>query len=188
MITLPEVYSSVNTENRIIFFCYFFIIYDILISEGGEKMTIGEKIKRIRKEKGLTQKKLGQLCGINEVQIRQYEIGKANPKIETVDKIATGLGIPIYDLLGESIESAMKNVTDNIKNENTFLNYLLSLGYEYIPTLDNDIIGDGSDRGIYIKDESITIPLTKEEFRNLENDIIRDVEIEIYKLRKQKNL
>lgn len=60
-----------------------------------EKVTVGENIKKIRKQKGLTQKRLGELCGINEVQIRRYEIGKANPKIETVDKIASALGVKL---------------------------------------------------------------------------------------------
>ncbi|NBK00664.1 XRE family transcriptional regulator [bacterium 1xD8-48] len=55
-------------------------------------MTAGENIKRIRKEKGLTQKQLGELCGMNEVQIRRYELGGANPKFETVAKIAKALG------------------------------------------------------------------------------------------------
>ena len=64
-----------------------------------EKMTVGENIRNIRKEKGLTQKKLAELCGINEVQIRQYELGKANPKIETISKIADALNVPIGKIL-----------------------------------------------------------------------------------------
>lgn len=64
-------------------------------------MTVGENIKRIRREKGLTQKKLGELCGINEVQIRRYELGgkNANPKIETLHKIASGLEVSIILLI-----------------------------------------------------------------------------------------
>ena len=62
-------------------------------------MTVGENIRKIRKEKGLTQKQLGKLCQMNEVQIRQYELGKANPKIETVDKIASALGVNIVDIM-----------------------------------------------------------------------------------------
>lgn len=66
-------------------------------------MTIGERIKKIRKEKGFTQKSLGQKCGINEVQIRHYEIGKSTPKISTVGKIASALEVPIQVLLGLSL-------------------------------------------------------------------------------------
>ncbi len=64
------------------------------------KILIGEKIKKYRKEKGLTQKKLGELCGINEANIRKYELGKANPKIETIEKIAKALGTTADELRG----------------------------------------------------------------------------------------
>jgi transcriptional regulator with XRE-family HTH domain len=62
-------------------------------------MTIGENIRRIRKEKGLTQKQLGELCGINEANIRKYELGKANPKVQTVDKIARALGVDTIKII-----------------------------------------------------------------------------------------
>lgn len=61
-------------------------------------MTVGENIKRIRKGKGLTQKKLGELCGIAESNIRKYESGKQNPKIETIDKIAHALNVPLAQI------------------------------------------------------------------------------------------
>ncbi len=64
------------------------------------KILIGEKIKKYRKEKGLTQKKLGELCGINEANIRKYELGKANPKIETIEKIAKALETTADELRG----------------------------------------------------------------------------------------
>lgn len=63
-------------------------------------MTIAEKIKAIRKERGLTQKQFGDLCGIHEVQIRKYERGEVTPKMETIKKIADGLGVHPSDLIG----------------------------------------------------------------------------------------
>ena len=48
-------------------------------------MTVGEKIKYIRKEKGLTQKELGIILGdISQQQIGQWETGKANPMQDKV--------------------------------------------------------------------------------------------------------
>ena len=58
-------------------------------------MPTGTKIKEIRKQKGLTQKQLGDLCGIADSNIRKYENGKQNPKIETLQKIADALETPI---------------------------------------------------------------------------------------------
>lgn len=63
-------------------------------------MTISEKIKAIRKERGLTQKQFGDLCGIHEVQIRKYERGEVTPKMENIKKIADGLGVHPSDLIG----------------------------------------------------------------------------------------
>lgn len=60
--------------------------------------TVGENIKRIRKEKGLTQSELGRKLGISQTMIVQYESGRRNPKIETVQKIANALQVPISEI------------------------------------------------------------------------------------------
>jgi len=143
-------------------------------------MKVGERIREFRIAKGWTQKELAFNSGLAEITIRQYEKGKRTPKTKQLQEIASVLDVSINELLGINPIQTLSNMTK-------FLNYLDSLGYEYIPTIDA-VIGDDYDRGIYIKDESITIPLTKEEFENLENEIMRDVETEIYKLRKQRNL
>ncbi|MBC5712748.1 helix-turn-helix transcriptional regulator [Roseburia sp. BX1005] len=63
-------------------------------------MSIGETIKRIRLEKGLTQKQLGKrLNGISQQQIGQWETGKSNPKIETIQKIADALDTDVMAFL-----------------------------------------------------------------------------------------
>lgn len=61
-------------------------------------MTTGQKIKQLRKEKGLTQKDLGKLIGMSYQQIGQYENGKRKPKTETLRKIANALEVPISEL------------------------------------------------------------------------------------------
>lgn len=54
-------------------------------------MNTGKKIKLIRTMRGLTQKELAEKVGTHEVMIRKYEIGKAIPKDEQLQKIATAL-------------------------------------------------------------------------------------------------
>lgn len=73
--------------------------------KGGERMsqTIGEKIREIRKARGLTQKELGEKAGIAEPTIRRYELGKLNPKIETVKKIADALGVEAWTLVDPAV-------------------------------------------------------------------------------------
>ena len=62
-------------------------------------MSIGKNIKAIRKEKGLTQKKLAELSGIAEITIRQYEAEKYRPKVEQLEKLAAALGVTIIDII-----------------------------------------------------------------------------------------
>ncbi|MEA5055948.1 MAG: helix-turn-helix transcriptional regulator [Anaerotignum propionicum] len=61
----------------------------------GEGKSKGERIKEIRKKRGLTQKRLGELCAIDEANIRKYETGKQNPRYETIVKIALALDFPV---------------------------------------------------------------------------------------------
>ena len=77
-------------------------------------MTVGENIRKLRKERGLTQKQLGELCGINEANIRKYEADKQNAKIETIEKIAQALGVPIR-AIKESITWEKRKNTEEIR-------------------------------------------------------------------------
>ena len=112
-------------------------------------MTVGENIRRIRKEKGLTQKKLGELCGINEVQIRRYELGgkNSNPKKETLEKIANALGVQLYDLIS-NLYSADTPREVSIEHPIAFpglekklleIGYSIGYGCDYVETDDDDI-------------------------------------------------
>ena len=62
-------------------------------------MTIGEKIRSIRKEKGLTQQALGQLLGVTQATVGQYETNTNPPKIETLQRIAAALGVSVGQLI-----------------------------------------------------------------------------------------
>ncbi len=72
-------------------------------------MSIGDKIKALRKENGLTQKKLGELSNTSETTIKQYELGKRQPRIEQLEKIA--------DALNVSVSILIDNNTLNITND-----------------------------------------------------------------------
>ena len=57
------------------------------------KMSIGEQIRTIRKQKGLTQEQLAEKLGIPASTIRKYESGKVQPKTERLFDIASKLGV-----------------------------------------------------------------------------------------------
>ena len=87
--------------------------------EKGTKMKVGQKIKRLRKFRGLTQKGLGLKCGFKEqsadVRIAQYESGTRTPKIKILENISQALNAnPKYlrDHSGDSIEDIMFKLFD----------------------------------------------------------------------------
>lgn len=105
-------------------------------------MTVGENIKKLRKERGLTQKQLGELCGINEANIRKYEADKQNAKIETIEKIAQALGVPIR-AIKESITWEEHQNTEEVKQleQSTYL-------FEGIVVALEEIYGDVEEKSV----------------------------------------
>jgi transcriptional regulator with XRE-family HTH domain len=60
--------------------------------------SLGENIKSAREASGLTQAELGKLIGVTGVAIMRYEKGLREPKLETLQKIASALKVDIYSL------------------------------------------------------------------------------------------
>lgn len=68
---------------------------------------IGDNIKRIRKQSGLSQQDLAERCGISKSQLSRMESGEQeNPLIKTIIPIATALGVSLDEIVfGEDAES-----------------------------------------------------------------------------------
>jgi transcriptional regulator with XRE-family HTH domain len=58
---------------------------------------INEKLKKIRKERGLSLRALAEKSGISKSTLNDIENGKSNPTTETLAKIAKALDIKISD-------------------------------------------------------------------------------------------
>ena len=58
-------------------------------------MTLGEKLREARANAHITQAQLGNMCGLSQQRIAQYENGYRQPKAETLTKIINAL----YDAL-----------------------------------------------------------------------------------------
>lgn len=56
-------------------------------------MTVGENIKRIRKQRGLTQSELSHIAGIHNRMLQRYENGDCIPKQDRLNTIANALEI-----------------------------------------------------------------------------------------------
>lgn len=85
-------------------------------------MDFGENMKRIRKSRKLSQHALGDILGIRQQSVAQYEKSQNAPKFETVQKIANALEVPVSILYGDNVippESflSMVNQVMDAKNE-----------------------------------------------------------------------
>lgn len=150
-----------------------------------ELVQIGTRIKLLRKERNLKQYELSERTGIPCSTLANYENNKREPNQEQIEKIAGALGITVYKLLGISTEQLLQPVNE----EAIFLNYLSSIGIEYLPTIDNPYPEyDESDRGIYWKSKDITIPLTKKEYEIFRKNIQEDAEKELQRIQQYKKI
>lgn len=70
-------------------------------------MNIGDIIKRLRKERGLTQEQLGNIIGVQKSAIAKYESGRVeNLKRASIEKLANYFGVSPSYLLGINDDTA----------------------------------------------------------------------------------
>lgn len=75
-------------------------------------MSVGENIKILRKNNGLSQKQLADKVELSEITIRRYEKGINKPSVEVIYKLAEALEVSVYQIIGEQYESAVKDFSD----------------------------------------------------------------------------
>jgi transcriptional regulator with XRE-family HTH domain len=65
---------------------------------------VGETLRRIRKEKGISLQELADLTEVSKLTLGNIERGEANPSLTVIWKIANGLTIPISALIKDNQE------------------------------------------------------------------------------------
>ena len=65
-------------------------------------MNVGERIIELRTAKGLTTNKLANLAGVSQSHLREIELGKRNPTVETLSFFCDALGISLSDFFNEN--------------------------------------------------------------------------------------
>jgi len=148
-------------------------------------VTIGERIKAIRTEQGLTQKQVGDLCEpkIHEVQIRKYERGEVTPKLQNAVRIALALGVPVADLYGEDWEQT--DYEGRTQHYSPFMKYLGTIGYRIYgdskpSTLGNLEIQVPTGGYVIVGPNGKETVFSKEEFKAFEEAVIKTIEFQIW--------
>ena len=104
-----------NQSNTILnlheYFVDYFLNFDIiklqkyfLIFFGGQNMSIGSTIKRLRREKNITQEQLAEYLGITSRAISQWECDRTAPDISQIPALCHIFDISSDVLLGIDIE------------------------------------------------------------------------------------
>jgi transcriptional regulator with XRE-family HTH domain len=63
---------------------------------------VGQRVKALRKAQQLEQEDLAELAGISQATISRMEVGRSDPKIGDVYKVAIALGTTLADLVTEA--------------------------------------------------------------------------------------
>ena len=58
-----------------------------------DKRNIGERIRELRRRRGMTQRELAEASGIGESALRSYELGVRCPRSEYLVLLASALGV-----------------------------------------------------------------------------------------------
>ena len=72
-------------------------------------VTFGDRLRAIRKEKGMSQDEFAKLLGTSKQVLSRYEIGQRIPKITQVQEYAKKLNVSADYLMGDSAEEAAFN-------------------------------------------------------------------------------
>ncbi|MFA9397226.1 MAG: helix-turn-helix domain-containing protein [Clostridiaceae bacterium] len=94
-------------------------------------MNIGCNIKHNRKLKGLTQENLAKTLYVTTATIQNYENNRRQPKYETLENIASALGVSINDLMFSEEESISRRFFNHFP-KNIFAIILSENEYEEI--------------------------------------------------------
>jgi transcriptional regulator with XRE-family HTH domain len=91
-----------------------FMSEDIENSEiPGENLTFAARIKKLRVNKGYSQKDIAEIIGVNYINYGRYERGLSRPSADTLTKLADAFGISVgYLLEGEQTDAAVADFKD----------------------------------------------------------------------------
>jgi len=76
---------------------------DVAVPEEGDDEDaapeVGESLRRLRNDRGLSLEKLAQIAGVSRAMLGQIELGQSTPTIKTLWKISRALDVPFSALL-----------------------------------------------------------------------------------------
>lgn len=91
-------------------------------------MFIGSRLKKLRKDKDMTQTELGDMLNVTKVSVCCYEKNVRVPSLETLEDLAQIFGVSCDYFLGNDVSAVREESPDYVfyvsKEEIEFLRYL----------------------------------------------------------------
>lgn len=101
--TIEKLSAALNVSSR-----------EFMDQKNEEGIILGERIRAHREEKGLTLKEIAQITGISYSYLCEIEKGLVLPSIRSLRKIASGLNVPLKDLMspGTSLGAKLTKIRE----------------------------------------------------------------------------
>ena len=92
-------------------------------------MELSEKIQKLRKEQGLTQKQFAEQLFVSRTAVSKWEIGRGTPSMESLKQIANLFHITLDQLLSteEVVVIAENENKDNMKRFASYIDGIINL-------------------------------------------------------------
>lgn len=74
-------------------------------------MTIGNNIKRLRAESGLTQDRLGELVGVTGKAVCSWELGLKTPRMPVIERLADLFGVSKTEIIEDAKSTPVSPIT-----------------------------------------------------------------------------
>lgn len=77
---------------------------------------LGVNVYKLRTDAGWTQEELARRAGLRQPRIAEIERGDANPRLETLARVARALGVEVADLLRNPEAAAPRAAREKVKS------------------------------------------------------------------------
>lgn len=121
---------------------------------------LGKRIKKYRKEKGITQKELAKRIGKSYSLVQKYELDITQPPLEVIIKIADVLEVPIEELL-KNTNTLLYNEEERKKFENVMDLMVKSLPQNKLIAAFDKLNEEGQNKAVERVEELTEIPKYK---------------------------
>ncbi len=94
-------------------------------------MNIAQRLIELRTMKGMTTNKLANLAGVSQSHLREIELNKRNPTVETLSYFCDALGVSLEVFFSENktinpfLETSLKSLSE--EQQNALANFIKTL-------------------------------------------------------------